>query len=197
MQINEDRDWESFYQEDDLMWDHGEASPGLVDFLSTTEADIAPGQALVPGCGRGHDARALSKAGWRVTGLDIAPSSVPMARELAATEGLKIDFRLGNFLEDEPYQPFDLLFEHTLFCAISPGQRDAYVRAAKRWLRPGGTYLAVNYIITDDDGDPPFSTTAGELDERFLRDFELIRRWTPRSYENRQGKELMNLWRRM
>ena len=41
MQINEDRDWESFYQEDDLMWDHGEASPGLVDFLSTTEADIA------------------------------------------------------------------------------------------------------------------------------------------------------------
>ena len=197
MQINEDRDWESFYQEDDLMWDHGEASPGLVDFLSTTEADIAPGQALVPGCGRGHDARALSKAGWRVTGLDIAPSSVPMARELAATEGLKIDFRLGNFLEDEPYQPFDLLFEHTLFCAISLGQRDAYVRAAKRWLRPGGTYLAVNYIITDDDGDPPFSTTAGELDERFLRDFELIRRWTPRSYENRKGKELMNLWRRM
>ena len=44
MQINEDRDWESFYQEDDLMWDHGEASPGLVDFLSTTEADIALGQ---------------------------------------------------------------------------------------------------------------------------------------------------------
>ena len=197
MQINEDRDWESFYQEDDLMWDHGEASPGLVDFLSTTEANIAPGQALVPGCGRGHDARALSKAGWRVTGLDIAPSSVPMARELAATEGLKIDFQLGNFLEDEPYKPFDLLFEHTLFCAISPGQRDDYVCAAKRWLRPGGTYLAVNYIITDDDGDPPFSTTAGELDERFLRDFELIRRWTPRSYENRQGKELMNLWRRM
>ena len=36
----------------------------------------------------------------------------------------------------------------------------------------------MNYIITDDDGDPPFSTTAGELDERFLPDFELIRRWT-------------------
>ncbi len=196
MQINGDRDWESFYQEGDLMWDHGEASPGLVDFLASNEANLPLGQALVPGCGRGHDARTLSKAGWRVTGLDIAPSSVPLAQELAAAEGLEIDFRLGNFLEDKSPQPFDLLFEHTLFCAINPGQRDAYVRAAKRWLRPGGTYLAVNYIITDDDGDPPFSTTAGELDERFLPDFELIRRWTPRSYENRQGKELMNLWRR-
>ena len=178
------------------MWDHGEASPGLVDFLASNEANLPLGQALVPGCGRGHDARALAKAGWQVTGLDIAPSSVPLARELAAAEGLELDFRLGNFLEDEPHQPFDLLFEHTLFCAINPVQRDAYVLAAKRWLRPGGTYLAVNYIITDDDGEPPFSTTAGELDERFLPDFELLRRWTPRSYENRQGKELMNLWRR-
>ena len=196
MQINEDRDWEAFYQADDLMWDHGEASPGLVDFLASSDANFALGQALVPGCGRGHDARALAKAGWQVTGLDIAPSSVPLARELAAAEGLELNFRLGNFLEDEPHQPFDLLFEHTLFCAINPVQRDAYVLAAKRWLRPGGTYLAVNYIITDEDGEPPFSTTAGELDERFLPDFELLRRWTPRSYENRQGKELMNLWRR-
>ncbi len=196
MQINEDRDWESYYQADDLMWDHGEASPGLVDFLATDGADIALGQALVPGCGRGHDARALAKAGWQVTGLDIAPSAIPLARELAVAEKLEIDFRLGNFLDDEPSQSFDLLFEHTLFCAINPGQRADYVRAAERRLRPGGTYLAVNYIITDDDGEPPFSTTDDELDERFLPGFELVRRWVPRSYENRQGRELMNLWRR-
>ena len=174
----------------------GSRRPGLVEFLASNEAALPLGQALVPGCGRGHDARALAKAGWQVTGLDIAPSSVPLAQELAAAEGLKIDFQHGNFLDAEPPQPFDLLFEHTLFCAINPWQRDAYVRAAKRWLRPGGTYLAVNYIITDDDGEPPFSTTAGELDERLLPAFELIRRWVPRSYENRQGKELMNLWRR-
>jgi len=196
MQINEDRDWESFYQANDLMWDHGEASPGLVDFLAAADAASQLGQALVPGCGRGHDARVLAKAGWHVTGLDIAPSSIPLAKKLATAEELEIDFQLGNFLEDEPSQSFELLFEHTLFCAIKPRQRDAYVHAARRWLRPGGTYLAVNYIITDDDGEPPFSTTAEELDERFQSGFELLRRWTPRSYENRQGKELMNLWRR-
>ena len=50
-------------------------------------------------------------------------------------------------------------------------------------------------MITDDNGEPPFSTTTTELDERFGETFELLRRWTPRSYESREGKELMNEWR--
>mgnify|MGYP002526737564 CR=1 FL=1 len=93
MQINEDRDWEALYQANDTFWDHGEASPGLVDYLAADPA-LPPGQALVPGCGRGHDARALAKAGWSVTGLDLAPSSVPLAKRLADEEGLAIDYRV-------------------------------------------------------------------------------------------------------
>ena len=194
MQINEDRDWEAFYRADDTFWDHGEASPGLVDYLAANPS-LPPGQALVPGCGRGHDARALAKAGWSVTGLDIAPSSVPLAERLADEGGLPVDYRVGDFLSDEPYQPFDLVFEHTLFCAILPARRDDYVQALRRWLKPGALYLAVNYMITDDNGEPPFSTTTTELDERFGEPFELLRRWTPRSYESREGKELMNEWK--
>ena len=83
----------------------------------------------------------------------------------------------------------------TLFCAIPPTRRDDYAQALHRWLKPGGLYLAVNYMITDDNGEPPFSTTTTELDERFGKTFELLRRWMPRSYESREGKELMNEWR--
>ena len=194
MQINEDRDWEAFYRADDTFWDHGEASPGLVDYLAANPS-LPPGQALVPGCGSGHDARALAKAGWAVTGLDIAPSSVPLAKRLATGEALDVDFHIGDFLGDEPHCRFDLVFEHTLFCAIPPERRADYVQALRRWLKPGGLYLAVNYMITDDNGEPPFSTTTSELDERFGESFELLRRWTPRSYESREGKELMNEWR--
>ena len=194
MQINEDRDWEALYQANDTFWDHGEASPGLVDYLDANPS-LPPGQALVPGCGRGHDARALAKASWSVTGLDLAPSSVPLAKSLADGGGFPIDYRVGDFLSDEPHQPFDLVFEHTLFCAISPTRRDDYVQALRRWLKPGGLYLAVNYMITEDNGDPPFSTTTNELDERFGEPFELLRRWIPRSYESRAGKELMSEWR--
>ena len=194
MQINEDRDWEAFYRADDTFWDHGEASPGLVDYLAANPS-LPPGQALVPGCGSGHDARALAKAGWAVTGLDIAPSSVPLAKRLATGEALDVDFHIGDFLGDEPHCRFDLVVEHTLFCAIPPARRGDYVQALRRWLKPGGLYLAVNYMIPDDNGEPPFSTTTAELDARFGEPFELLRCWTPRSYESREGKELMNEWR--
>ena len=194
MQINKDRDWEALYQANNTFWDHGVASPGLIDYLASNPA-LQPGDALVPGCGRGHDARALAKASWSVTGLDLAPSSVPMAERLADEEGLTINYRIGNFLSDEPPQPFDLVFEHTLFCAIPPTRRSEYVQALLHWLKPGGIYLAVNYMITDDKDEPPFSTTTAELDAHFGEQFELLRRWTPRSYESREGKELMNEWK--
>jgi SAM-dependent methyltransferase len=194
MQINEERDWEALYQANDTFWDHGEASPGLADYLADRpEAPL--GQALVPGCGLGHDARALAQAGWAVTGLDIAPSSVPLAKRLAEEEALEINYRIGDFLSDKPHQVFDLVFEHTLFCAIPPARRGDYAEALRGWLKPGGLYLAVNYMITDDNGEPPFSTTTTELDRRFGGSFELLRRWTPRSYERRTGKELMNEWK--
>ena len=194
MQINKERDWESFYQANELSWDYGEASPGLVDFLSSSRNEIPLGRALVPGCGRGHDARALAEAGWNVLGMDIAPSSIPIAKQLATDNGLEIDFQLGDFLSEKPTIQFDLIFEHTLFCAINPNKREDYVQATKNWLKPKGQYLAVNYIITEDDGEPPFSTSAEELDIKFRPFFNLVNRWVPRSFENRQDKELMNLW---
>ena len=167
--------------------------------LDAVSADTTETAAVVKANGYGLGvqpvARALAKAGWSVTGLDLAPSSVPLAKRLADEEGLAIDYRVGDFLSDEPHQPFDLLFEHTLFCAIPPTRRSDYVQALRGWLKPGGLYLAVNYMITDDNGEPPFSTTTAELDARFGEPFELLRRWTPRSYESREGKELMNEWK--
>ena len=194
MQINKERNWELYYQANEMLWDHGEASPGLVDFLSSSCNKMPLGRALVPGCGRGHDARELAIAGWDVTGLDIAPSSIPMAKQLSTNKPLNIDFQLGDYLTKKPTIQFDLIFEHTLFCAINPNRREDYIKATKKWLKPNGKYLAINYIITDDDGEPPFSTSAEELDIKFQPSFNLIKRWIPRSFENRTGKELMNFW---
>ena len=50
-------------------------------------------------------------------------------------------------------------------------------------------------LITDDKDEPPFSTATADLDAHFGEQFELLRRWTPRSYESREGKELMNEWK--
>jgi methyl halide transferase len=187
-------DWESRYQSHDMPWEKGEPSPGLVDFLAG-HPQLERGTVLVPGCGSGHDARAWAAAGFAVTGYDIAPSAIALAREKTAAAGLKAEFILGDFLAETPPCEFDWVFEHTLFCAIEPTSRGEYARAALRWLKPGGHYLAVNYLIPDKDG-PPYGTTRAELLEWFSPGFALLEEWVPRSYPNRTGLELMLWWQK-
>jgi SAM-dependent methyltransferase len=186
--------WESRYQTKDMPWEKGAPSPGLVDFLHTHPA-LAPGTVCVPGCGTGHDVRAWAKAGFNAFGFDIAPSAISLASEATRAAGLKASFVLADFLRAEPPLLFDWIFEHTLFCAIQPVERDAYVDAVLRWLKPGGQYLAVHYMIPDEDG-PPFGTTRDELWQRFSPHFELSDEWVPRSYPNRTGLERMLWWKR-
>jgi SAM-dependent methyltransferase len=187
-------DWEELYQKKETPWDKGEASPGLVDFLKTFPG-LPKGSVMVPGCGAGHDVREWARAGFDATGYDIAPSAVKLSKEKSAESGVVADFVLGDFLRDEPHKQFDWVFEHTCYCAIQPAEREDYLRAVLRWLKPGGQYLAVNYLIPDIQG-PPFGTTRAEVVERFSREFELYQEWVPRSYPNRAWMEIMMWWRR-
>lgn len=185
--------WETRYQAGDMPWEKGAPSPGLVDFLAVNPK--LPGETVcVPGGGTGHDACEWAKAGFRVYGYDLAPSAVRLSEERARAAGLCAQFRQLDFLRAEPPFSFDWIFEHTLFCAIQPAEREFYVAAIRRWLKPGGNYLAVNYLIPDTDG-PPFGTTREEIIERFSPFLELQTDWVPRSYPNRVGLERMFWWR--
>jgi hypothetical protein len=215
--------WESRYQSGDMNWEKGAPSPGLVDFLAA-HPDLPRGKVCVPGCGTGHDVRAFAQAGFDAFGFDIAPSAIRLAIEKSGTAaqnlgalasrrrishplqpaggtpalpgGVNVSFQQADFLRDGPPFQFDWLFEHTLFCAIQPGERDDYVRAVLRWLKPNGQYLAVNYIIVEDAEGPPFPVTRDELARRFSPQFKLQADWIPRSYPNRTGRERMFWWRR-
>ena len=187
--------WEQRYQTQDMPWEKGAPSPGLVDFLAA-HPDLPRGAVCVPGCGTGHDVREFARSGFDAYGFDIAPSAIQLGREKTKAAGLKAEFGLADFLRDPPPQKFDWLFEHTLFCAIKPDERDDYVRAVLRWLKPGGHYLAVSYLVPAERGEgPPFTTTRAEQWRRFSPHFELLAEWTPRSYPNRTGLELMFWWR--
>jgi methyl halide transferase len=186
--------WEERYRTNDMPWEKGEPSPGLVDFLAQN-TQLKKGAVLVPGCGSGNDARALAAAGFQVTGMDIAPSGVELSKQKTADAGLKAEFRQGDFLCDEPFALFDWIFEHTLFCAIQPADRGLYLEAVSRWLKPAGNFLGVFYMIPDEQG-PPFGTNRDEIVRRFSRSFYLRQDWVPRSYPNRTGLELMMWWKK-
>jgi methyl halide transferase len=185
--------WEDLYQRAETPWDKGESAPGLVDFLAAHGLGIG-GHVAIPGCGYGHDVRAWVGAGCHATGFDLSATATARAQE--RTPDGRAKFCVGDFLADAPPSRFDWLFEHTLFCAIQPDQRDRYVRAVERWLPAGGQFLAVHYFRPSSPEGPPFPVDRVEILSRFTGAFELLAEWVPRSFNGREGRERMFWWRR-
>ena len=106
--------WESRYRTHDMPWEKGAPSPGLVDFL-VAHPELPRGTVCVPGCGTGHDVRAWARAGFQVSGHDIAPSAIRLAARQTRSARLPARFQVADFLQETPPLPFDWVFEHTLF----------------------------------------------------------------------------------
>ena len=142
-------DWEKRYIEKDTPWDKGEPAPGLVDWLKNQNLD-PDARILVPGCGCGHDARAWAEAGFETTGIDLSELALTQARQkYQSIPGLAF-FR--EFLEDEPQEPYDLIFEHTLYCAIDPARRDEYVLRLTVGSSQAGISLLSTLLFTHGRG---------------------------------------------
>jgi SAM-dependent methyltransferase len=105
---------------------------------------------------------------------------------------------VGNFLGDDvPAGSFDLVFEHTCFCAIFPEERPAYARAAHHVLNPGGHLLAIFFTNIDKQEGPPFQITQSEIRALFGDPFDVVESWAPtQSYPEREGREEMWLLRK-
>lgn len=179
------KDWNKAYEEEDTPWDKGCASPPLLEFL--TRHSIT-GRVLVPGCGTGHDVRALAAQGAEVVGMDLAPSAVRKA-EAFSNVGDEC-YAVGDFLnlDAEHRGVYDWVLEHTCLCALEPSQRVAYARAVSQALKPGGHYLAVFYReVSDYTGDgPPHPIAREEIDALFGDAFEPVESFIPQqSYPSR------------
>jgi SAM-dependent methyltransferase len=192
-------DWENAYQRNDTPWDKGAPSPGLVELLQKSPW---PGRVLVPGCGTGHDVRALAAVpGIHPLGLDISPSALERARAYPAT-GTE-EYALGDLfaLPDTLRGGFDAVWEHTCFCAIPRACRPEYVQAVHSALRPGGHLYAIFFLdpgMEDPEAGPPFDVGIPELDALFIDSgaFDLLEEWPPGSaYPGREGREWMRMLR--
>ena len=139
-------DWEQRYQTGDTPWEKGAAAPPLLEWLASRGA--LHGKVLVPGCGTGHDVRAIAAASptAQVVGLDIAASALVEARRFPS--GGRETYQLGD-LFDLPIELtnwFEWVFEHTCFCVIEPRYRPDYVHAITRALLPEGALLAIFFL---------------------------------------------------
>lgn len=185
--------WEDRYQVGDTGWDLGAPAPPLL----RASGELAPCRAVVVGCGKGHEVLALARRGFRVVGVDFAPSAVEVGRRAAKEAQLDARFEQADvFALPANLGTFDLWVEHTCFCAIDPARRGDYVAAAARTLAPGGMVLGLFYAH-GRKGGPPFSTDGDALTRLFSTDFELLSlELAPDSHPRRRGEELLGRFRR-
>ena len=194
--------WDELFAANAGGWELGRAAPPLRAWFCAARgaheggAPLRGVRALVPGCGRGHEARLVAELGAQVTAIDLSPTAIAQARARTGPE-LTIAFEVGDLFARIGQPPqFDLVVEHTCFCAIDPARRDDYVEAVADSLVPGGSLVGLFYAH-GRPGGPPFTTDAPELERRFQRRFEVqTLEVAQRSALVRHGHELLAVLRR-
>ena len=92
---------------------------------------------LEVGCGAGVDLARFAKGGAEVTGVDVAPAAIDLARANFAQQGLAGDLLVANG-EQLPFpdDSFDLVYAHGVVQYTANPQR--LVDECRRVLKPGG-----------------------------------------------------------
>ena len=166
-------------------FDARRAAPAFVRALEAGRVAAAGRRALVPGAGRGYDLELLVRNGAAsVTGLEISPSAVAAASAyldgaLEEEEGdngqlsarAKAAVVEADFFTFAPTgadsNGFDLVYDYTFFCALEPGQRDAWAARMGQLVKPGGNLVTLMFPLDGDRaGGPPFSVSKADYLDR-------------------------------
>lgn len=150
--------WSARYDLGFTPWDLNNPHPELTRRLSDDPSlgQIAVGRAYVPGCGTGHDALALAAAGWHVTAVDFAPAvESDLRRRLAPFD---CEVHIDDALSFESEIPYDVVFEHTFFCALDLEMRPTFGGMVQRLLADTGSFMSIVYPLGKpmEGGGPPW-----------------------------------------
>lgn len=103
------------------------------------------------GCGTGELAAMLIARGATVTGFDLNPEMIEVAREKIEEEGLGNRFTLGEMgvagMDLFPSSCFDAVVSTLSFSELSSDERRFTLRHAERVLKPGGLIVIADEVV--------------------------------------------------
>lgn len=185
--------WEDIYKtENQPRWDLNEPAEAFKDMLHRLK--LPKSRILVLGSGGGHDAAFFAQAGHVVTAVDFSAEAIEKAKKQYGHIHNLFFEKLNVF--DLPHEwnfTFDVVVEHTLFCAVHPDQRQKLITIWKRVLHEEGQLLSVFFSMFKRTG-PPYGSTEYELRAQLMPHFQFLFWGRLRnSRPERLGKELFVL----
>jgi SAM-dependent methyltransferase len=153
----------------------GEAEvAGLLERLQADGERFGWGCALDFGCGVGRLSQPLAARFERVLAVDVAPSMLARARELAPP-GLAIEWMLNERpdLSVVPDASVDLLYSHIVLQHIPPDLALGYIREFVRVLKPDG--LAVFQVPERSEDQAWRRTLKAWVPQRLLALYRRVR----------------------
>ena len=137
---------------DEIPWNIETPPNDLVELVDIGK--VKPCKTIDLGCGTGNYAIYLASRGFDVTGIDISPTVIKIAKENAKKKGgFKCTFLVADVLGDlcEVKDKFDFAYDWELLHHIFPAQRRIYVENVYKLLNPGGKYLSVCFSEKDNE----------------------------------------------
>jgi len=163
--------WTVRYAAGKMPWDFGGVPLALKSFL---ERSSVPGRVLIPGCGSGYEIQAFHAAGYDVSAIDFSPAAIEQAKRVLGF--LAEQVLLGDFFTyDFGERRFDLIYERTFFCSMTPSRWPEYVNRMADLLLPGGRLIGVFLYGQRPSSGPPFPLTEPEAEQLFKKRFQLLR----------------------
>jgi SAM-dependent methyltransferase len=115
---------------------------------------VLPCAAVDLGCGAGNHAVWLATKGFQMTGVDISPKALELARHLAGEKAVECRFVAADLTEnvDALGQPFDFAYDWEVLHHVFPRERERYAANVHGMLRSGAHYLSVCFSEDDAHG---------------------------------------------
>jgi protein-L-isoaspartate O-methyltransferase len=181
--------WESKWTNNRTPWDQKIEVPILVQLTNEVYVKSNIKRVLVPGCGRGYDVLTLCKipSATEVLGIDFAPTALEYANQLVEEqkdshpELKKATFKNQDFFRLPNDEKFDLAFDYTFLCALTPDMREAWANKYQELIAKGGELFTLVFPLTNVNR----STEGGP----FQIDYEIVKNLLePRGFVNIENR---------
>jgi SAM-dependent methyltransferase len=157
------------------VWERKLPPPDLVRLV---KSETTAGRALDLGCGTGTDSIYLAQHGWEVTGVDMVPKALAIARRKAEAAGVHPRFVEGDVtrLQDLGIGgEYSLLLDFGCLHTLPLDRRDAYVESVSAAATPGATFLLFGFKRPPRLAPMQAGLSAEEVHSRFpLQGWDVI-----------------------